>query len=189
MGRRSPDRPAGRAATGPAVPRRGAQMERRDYYDVLGVQRPCTLEDLKRVYRKLALEYHPDRNSGNQEAEERFKEVNEAYSVLSDPQRREQYDMYGPAAPSGQGLGGCGGTGAKKGARPERCGACNGRGQVTVQQGFFSLSRTCGRCRGTGEVIKEHCPACAGSGMVQEKRPLKIKVPPGVDNETRLKLR
>jgi molecular chaperone DnaJ len=76
-------------------------MGRRDYYDVLGVQRTCTLEDLKRVYRKLALEYHPDRNPGNQEAEERFKEVNEAYSVLSDPQRREQYDMYGHAAPSG----------------------------------------------------------------------------------------
>jgi molecular chaperone DnaJ len=229
-------------------------MGRRDFYDVLGVQRNCTLEDLKKVYRKLALEYHPDRNPGNQEAEERFKEVNEAYSVLSDPQRREQYDLYGHAAPSGQGFEGfggfgfggveeifneffglgsvfggfrdrsrrgadlrynlavkfeeavfgaekeivvprtgscreCSGTGAKKGTRPERCGACNGRGQVTVQQGFFSLSRTCGRCRGTGEVIKEHCPACAGSGMVQEKRPLKIKVPPGVDNETRLKLR
>src|SRR4030042_654991 len=248
MGRRSPDRPAGRAATGPAVPRRGAQMERRDYYDVLGVQRTCTLEDLKRVYRKLALEYHPDRNSGNQEAEERFKEVNEAYSVLSDPQRREQYDMYGHAAPSGQGVEGfggfgfagaeeifnevfglgsvfggvrdrsrrgadlrynlavkfeeavfgtekeivvprtgscreCSGTGAKKGTRPERCAAGKGRGQVTVQQGFFSLSRTCGRCRGTGEVIKEHCPACAGSGMVQEKRPLKVKVPPGSEIE------
>src|SRR3990170_2766065 len=229
MGRRSPDRPPGRTATGPAVPGRGAQMGRRDYYDVLGVQRNCTLEDLKKVYRKLALEYHPDRNPGSKEAEERFKEVNEAYSVLSDPQRREQYDMYGHAAPSGQGFGGfrdrsrrggdlrynltvkfeeavfgtekeivvprtgscreCSGTGAKKGTRPEKCAACNGRGQVTAQQGFFSLTRTCGRCRGTGEVIKELCPVCAGSGTIQETRPLKIKVPPGVDNETRLKLR
>src|SRR4030066_2133607 len=111
MGRRKPDRTTGRAATGPAVPHRGAQMGRRDYYDVLGVQRTCTLEDLKRVYRKLALESPPDRNLGNQEAEERFKEVNEAYSVLSDPQRREQYDMYGHAAPSGQGFEGFGGFG------------------------------------------------------------------------------
>ena len=229
-------------------------MARRDYYEVLGVQRNCTIEDLKKAYRKLALEYHPDRNPGKKEAEDRFKEVNEAYSVLSDPQRREQYDLYGHAAPAGQGFEGaggfgfggvedilgeffgfgsvfggfrdrprrgadlrynltvtfdeavfgaekeivvprtgscreCGGSGAKKGTRPERCGACNGRGQVTVQQGFFSLSRTCGRCRGTGEVIKEHCPVCAGNGTVQEKRPLKIKIPPGVDNETRLKLR
>jgi molecular chaperone DnaJ len=229
-------------------------MARRDYYEILGVQKNCTLEDLKKAYRKLALEYHPDRNPGSKESEERFKEANEAYSVLSDPQRREQYDLYGHAAPSGQGFEGfggfgfggvedilndffglgsvfsgfrdrsrrgadlrynltvtfeeavfgaekdivvprtgacqeCSGTGAKKGTRPERCGACNGRGQVTVQQGFFSLSRTCGRCRGTGEVIKEHCPPCAGSGTVQEKRQLKMKIPPGVDNETRLKLR
>src|SRR3990170_1072280 len=190
MGCRSPDRTAGRAATGPAVPHRGAQMGRRDYYEVLGVQRTCTLEDLKRVYRKLALEYHPDRNPGNQEAEERFKEVNEAYSVLSDPFEEAVFGTEKEiVVPRTGSCRECSGTGAKKGTHPERCGACNGRGQVTVQQGFFSLSRTCGRCRGTGEVIKERCPACAGSGTVQEKRPLKIKVPPGVDNETRLKLR
>jgi molecular chaperone DnaJ len=229
-------------------------MARGDYYEVLGVERSCTLEDLKKAYRKLALEYHPDRNPANKEAEDRFKEVNEAYSVLSDPQRRQQYDLYGHAAPAGQGFEGfggfgfggvedilndffgfgsvfggvrdrsrrgadlrynltitfeeavsgaekdisvprmgscreCAGTGAKKGTRPERCAGCNGRGQVTVQQGFFSLSRTCGRCHGTGEVIKEQCPGCAGSGAVREKKPLKIKIPPGVDNETRLKLR
>src|SRR4030066_315979 len=111
MGRRKPDRTTGRAATGPAVPHRGAQMGRRHFSGVLGVQRSCTLEALKRVYRKLALESPPDRNFGNQEAEERFKEVNEAYSVLSDPQRREQYDMYGHAAPSGQGFEGFGGFG------------------------------------------------------------------------------
>lgn len=230
-------------------------MARRDYYEVLEVERSCTLEDLKKAYRKLALQYHPDRNPGSKEAEDRFKEVNEAYSVLSDPQKREQYDLYGHAAPAGQGFEGfggfsgfggvedilndffgfgsvfgagrdrsrrgedlrynltvrfeeavfgaekeivvprrtqcreCTGTGAKKGTRPEKCAACNGRGQVTVQQGFFSLSRTCGRCRGTGEVIKERCPECAGGGTVREERPLKIKVPPGVDNGTRLKLR
>ncbi len=230
-------------------------MARRDYYEVLGVQRNCSLEDLKKAYRKLALENHPDRNPGIKEAEERFKEANEAYSVLSDPRKREQYDLYGHAAAAGQGFEGfggvgfggvedllneffgfgsvfgggardrsrrgadlrynlavkfdeaafgtekeivvprtagcgeCSGTGAKKGTDPERCAACNGRGQVTVQQGFFSLSRTCGRCHGSGEVIKDRCPACGGSGNVRENRPIRIKVPPGVDNETRLKLR
>ncbi len=226
-------------------------MAQRDFYEILGVERGCTIEDLKKAYRRLALQYHPDRNPGSQESEDRFKEINEAYSVLSDPQRREQYDLYGNAGPAGRGFEGfgfggvedllseffgfgsvfggartrarrgedlrynlavtfeeavfgaekeivvprtglcreCSGTGAKKGTRPEKCGACQGRGQVTVQQGFFSLSRTCGRCRGTGEVIKEHCPACAGSGTVQERRSLTVKIPPGVDNETRLKLR
>jgi len=229
-------------------------VQKRDYYEVLGVARDCSAEDLKKAYRRLAMQHHPDRNPGNTEAEERFKEANEAYSVLSDSQRRSQYDTYGHAGPTGQGFGDfggfgfggvedllneffgvgtifgmgrerprrgpdlrynlsvsfqdavvgaekeievprreacgeCAGSGAKKGTRPERCGACNGRGQVTVQQGFFQMTRTCGRCRGAGEVIKEHCPACAGSGAVHRKRPLKIKIPPGVDNETRLKLR
>lgn len=229
-------------------------MAKRDYYEILGVSRDCNGEELKKAYRNLALRYHPDRNPGDKQAEERFKEANEAYSVLSDPQKREQYDRFGHAGPAGQGFGGfgdygfggvedllneffgmgtifgagrersrrgadlrynltvtfeeavsgtekeieiprsascgeCSGTGARKGTRPERCGACNGRGQVTVQQGFFSMSRTCSRCRGAGEVIKEHCPQCAGTGTVTERHPLKIRIPPGVDNETRLKLR
>ncbi len=228
-------------------------MEKRDYYEVLRVPRGCDGDEIKRAFRQLALQYHPDRNPGDKSAEERFKEINEAYSVLSDPQKREQYDTYGHAGPSGQGFGGfggfgfggvedilndffgmgsvfgsrdrarrgsdlrynmeiafdeaafgtekefaiprmsscpeCGGSGARKGTKPERCGACNGRGQVTVQQGFFSMTRTCGRCRGTGHVIRDHCPKCAGSGAVRESRQLKIKIPPGVDNGTRLKLR
>ncbi|MGE5662881.1 MAG: DnaJ domain-containing protein, partial [Deltaproteobacteria bacterium] len=188
-------------------------MAKRDYYEVLGVTRGSDGEEIKKAFRHLALQYHPDRNPGDKGAEERFKEINEAYSVLSDPGKREQYDAYGHAGPSGQGFGGfadfgfggvedllndffgmgtvygsrdrarrvadlrynmeialdvaafgsekefaiprmsacpeCGGSGARKGTRPDRCGACNGRGQVTVQQGFFSMTRTCGRCRGT----------------------------------------
>ncbi|MGE5190238.1 MAG: molecular chaperone DnaJ [Gemmatimonadota bacterium] len=228
-------------------------MARRDYYEVLGVPRGCDAEEIKKAFRQLALQYHPDRNPGDKGAEERFKEINEAYSVLSDPRKRDEYDTYGHAGPTGQGFGGfgdfgfggvedllndffgmgtvfgarnrarrgadlrynmeiafdeaafgtekeftvprmaacpeCGGSGARKGTKPEPCGACNGRGQVTVQQGFFSMTRTCGRCRGTGRVVRDHCPKCAGAGAVRESRQLKVKIPPGVDNGTRLKLR
>ncbi|MBV8444395.1 MAG: DnaJ domain-containing protein, partial [Candidatus Dormibacteraeota bacterium] len=71
---------------------------KRDYYEVLGVGRSATPEELKRAYRKLAMEYHPDRNNGDKTAEERFKEIGEAYAVLSDPQKRQQYDMFGHSA-------------------------------------------------------------------------------------------
>jgi molecular chaperone DnaJ len=229
-------------------------VNKRDYYDVLGVSRDSGPDEVKKAYRQRALQYHPDRNPGDKSSEEKFKELNEAYSVLSDPQKREQYNAYGHAGPSGQGFGGfadfhfggvedilndffgfgtifgggrqrarrgadlrynleiafeeaafgsekeivvprtaacaeCAGSGAKKGTRPDRCAACNGRGQVSVQQGFFSMTRTCGRCRGTGEIIRERCAECAGSGTVREKRSLKVKIPAGVDNGTRLKLR
>jgi curved DNA-binding protein len=70
-------------------------MEYKDYYKVLGVERKATKEDIKRVYRKLALKYHPDRNPGNPQAEEKFKEINEAYQVLSDPEKRSRYDQLG----------------------------------------------------------------------------------------------
>ena len=223
---------------------------KRDYYEILGVSREASPEDIKKAFRKLALEYHPDRNSSDAGAEERFKELNEAYSVLSDSDKRAQYDRFGHAGPTGRGFGDfhgmgvediindffggifggggggrvrrgadlrydltitfdeavfgaekeiivprkglcgdCEGSGAKKGTRPERCGACNGQGQVTMQQGFFSIRRTCGRCGGSGQVIKDPCPRCSGAGTVRETRTLKVKVPPGVDTGTRLKLR
>jgi len=230
-------------------------VAKRDYYEVLGVSRDAGPDDLKKAFRQLALQHHPDRNPGDKSAEEKFKELNEAYSVLSDPRKRQQYDAYGHAGPAGQGpgfegfgdfhfggvediindffgfgsifggqqkvrrgsdlrynleisfeegaFGGekeivvprsaacveCGGSGAKKGTRPERCAACNGRGQVSVQQGFFTMSRPCGRCRGTGQIIREQCPRCSGGGTVRERRPLKVRIPAGVDNGTRLKLR
>ena len=224
---------------------------RRDYYEILGVSREASQEDIKKAFRKLALEYHPDRNSSDAGAEERFKELNEAYSVLADPEKRAQYDRFGHAGPTGHGFGGfgdfqgmgvediindffsgifgggegarrgadlrydmtvtfdeavfgtekeisiprkgvcgeCGGTGARKGTRPEKCGACNGRGQVTIQQGFFSMRSACGRCGGAGQVIKDPCGKCSGTGAVRETRTLKVKVPPGVETGTRLKLR
>jgi molecular chaperone DnaJ len=225
---------------------------KRDYYEILGVSRDSSPDEIKKAFRQLALKFHPDRNNEDRSAEERFKEVNEAYSVLSDPDKRMQYDRFGHAGPAGQGYGGfgdfsgvgvediindffggifggggararqgadlrynltvtfeeavfgtekeivvprtvacreCGGSGARKGTRPEKCGACNGRGQVTMQQGFFSIRRTCGRCGGTGQVVKDPCGPCTGSGHVRENRTLKVKVPPGVEGGTRLKLR
>ncbi len=233
-------------------------MSKHDYYELLGIERGANADEIKKAYRQQALQYHPDRNPGDKAAEDRFKEINEAYSVISDPQKRAQFDRFGHAGPTGQGFGGfqdfggggfgvedilndffgsvfggggagggrrpqrgadlrynltikfeeavfgtekeiviprtatcgdCKGNGAKKGTSPEKCAACNGRGQVSVQQGFFSISRPCGRCGGAGQIIKERCPACSGTGGLRENRPLKVKIPAGVDNGTRMKLR
>jgi len=81
-------------------------MAKRDYYEILGVTREATVEEIKKAYRKIALKYHPDKNPGNKEAEEKFKEAAEAYSVLSDPDKRRRYDQFGHA-----GVGGAGGAG------------------------------------------------------------------------------
>ena len=85
-------------------------MAKRDYYEVLGVSKSATDDEIKKAYRKIAIKYHPDRNPGNKEAEEKFKEAAEAYDVLHDPQKRQQYDQFGFDAPGG-GFGGFGGGG------------------------------------------------------------------------------
>ena len=85
--------------------------EKRDYYEVLGVEKSCTDEELKKAYRKLAMKYHPDRNPDNKEAEEKFKEANEAYAILSDADKRRQYDQMGHAAFEQGGYGGGGAQG------------------------------------------------------------------------------
>ena len=86
--------------------------EKRDYYEVLGLQKGASEEEIKKAFRKMAMKYHPDKNPGNKEAEEKFKEVNEAYSVLSDPDKKSKYDKFGHAGidPNGMG-GGAGGFG------------------------------------------------------------------------------
>ena len=86
-------------------------MSKRDYYEVLGVSKTATQDELKKAYRKLARKYHPDLNKDNEEAAEKFKECNEAYSVLSDDQKRAQYDQFGHAAFENGGMGGGGGFG------------------------------------------------------------------------------
>ncbi|MFQ5816922.1 MAG: molecular chaperone DnaJ [Terriglobia bacterium] len=230
-----------------------------DYYEVLGVGRHASEEEVKRAYRRGALQWHPDRNPNNKrEAEERFKELTEAYSVLADPQKRAAYDRYGHAGLGGQpftgfdqsifadfadifgdffgfeemfGLGGgrrrrsrvhqgadlrydleisfqeaarglatklkiprqeicstCQGSGARAGTSLTTCPACQGRGQLYYQQGFFSVSRTCPQCQGTGQIIRHPCTECQGSGRVQRERTLEVKIPPGVDTGTRLRI-
>ena len=78
-------------------------MAKRDYYEVLGVDKNASEDDIKKAYRKIAIKYHPDRNPGNKEAEEKFKEAAEAYDVLHDPQKRQQYDQFGFDGPAGMG--------------------------------------------------------------------------------------
>lgn len=233
-------------------------MSKRDYYEVLGVSRGATEAELKAAYRKLALKYHPDRNSGSKEAEEKFKEAAEAYAVLSDPQKRAAYDRFGHAGLS-QGAGGfdpsvfvgfedilgglgdmfgfgdlfggggrrrggpqqgahlrydleitfeeaasgletsiqfpraetcdtCRGTGAAPGSGPTVCPQCHGRGQLRYQQGFFTVARTCGQCRGKGTVIAKPCAACRGEGRVIKERKLTVKIPAGIASGQRLRL-
>jgi molecular chaperone DnaJ len=226
---------------------------KRDYYEVLGVPRNASDQEIKSAYRKLALKYHPDRNPGDKPAEEAFKEAAEAYAVLGDGDKRQRYDAFGHA---GLGAGGgpgfdptifsdfgdilgdffgfgdifgrrrggprrgtdlrynleisfeeavfgtepfiqiprtdtcatCGGNGAAPGTSPTTCPGCGGSGQVTFQQGFFSVARTCGRCRGSGRVVAKECKDCHGHGQVHVERRIQIKIPAGVDNGSQLRV-
>ncbi len=226
-------------------------MSKRDYYEVLGVSRGATGEEIKKAYRKAALQFHPDRNPDNPESEEKFKEATEAYSVLSDADNRRKYDQFGHAAFSGGGAAGfgdfsgfedifgdifgaffgtgggqrartgrdlrynleitleeaasgiektivfsratpcetCGGNGAAKGTSPETCKQCNGAGQVRMQQGFFAVSRPCPVCAGRGQVVVKPCGTCGGNGRVNKEAELSVKIPAGIDEGQRLKLR
>ncbi|MCP2519008.1 molecular chaperone DnaJ [Candidatus Aminicenantes bacterium AC-335-A11] len=235
-------------------------MSEKDYYKILGVSRNATPEEIKKAYRRLALKYHPDRNPGDKEAEEKFKEAAEAYSVLIDPEKRRIYDRYGVSGLRGEGFTGfsgfdssifqefedilgdilgdfgfdffgrrrrryrpqrgrdlwleleisleeaysgttkevtlirtdfcpkCQGSGLKPGTRKIPCPTCGGAGEVRYHQGFFTFSRTCSHCYGTGEIIEHPCNECGGSGKIKRKDKLKVKIPPGVDNGTKLKL-
>ena len=228
---------------------------KRDYYEILSVTRTATLDEIKKSYRKLALQYHPDRNPGDKPSEEKFKEAAEAYAILSDSQKRSQYDQFGHSL-GGHGFSGfegfednfrgfgdifgdlfddffggrssrgtrgrrgadlemgveitleevlkgreaaleiprretcaeCQGSGAEPGSKRTTCAECGGRGELRVSQGFFTLRRTCPRCQGEGQRIENPCHACRGEGRVQKLRKLSIKIPPGVDGDSRLKL-
>jgi len=226
----------------------------KDYYTLLGVHRNASEADLKRAYRRLAHEHHPDKNPGNKAAEEKFKEINEAYEVLSDAQKRAYYDQYGTApgaGGAGPGAGGfgagagmgdifgdifgeffgggqgraratvgddlrynlkitfeeaafgtttkirvprwercpdCDGTGAKSKEGVSVCSSCRGAGQIRMQQGFFSISRTCTRCGGEGKVITDPCKTCGGRKRIERDRTLSVKIPGGVETGNTIRL-
>ena len=244
-------------------------MSKRDYYEVLGVYKTATQDELKKAYRKLARKYHPDLNKDNPEAEEKFKECNEAYDVLSDEQKRAQYDQFGHAAFENGGMGGgpggfggfggaggfggggmedifdmffggqggrgggrsnagpqrgadlrfdleitfeeaafgvekeinlyrdekcehCHGEGAEPGSKVETCPECHGSGYVRFTQntmfGQMVNERPCSKCHGEGKIISEPCKKCRGTGTQKKNKKLKVKIPAGVDNGSRLRV-
>ena len=166
--------------------------EKKDYYEVLGVPRNADPSDLKRAYRRLAMELHPDRNPNNPEAEGRFKEASEAYQVLSDPERRASYDRFGHAGPGG-GFGGAGfsdigdifsafsdifgdvfrGGGGPRG--PGRGADIETRLAISFAEAAVGVTKEvkirrrapCGSCRGSGAQpgsTPEVCQQCGGRG-------------------------
>lgn len=241
----------------------------KDYYAVLGVSEKASQKDITSAYRKLARKLHPDANPGDQQAEDRFKEVSAAYEVIGDPEKRAEYDearrlgpmagAFGGGAPGGAGgfgpggirfeggdisdlignlfsrgrAGGqgpppttgprrgadiesdlhlsfddaikgvtttvnltsdvrcptCFGSGAAPGTAPRTCPVCGGRGAVDEDQGFFSFSRPCANCGGHGRIIDDPCPTCAGAGSVRRPRQVKVRIPAGVRDGQRIRVK
>ncbi len=236
--------------------------KKRDYYEVLGVGRNASEDEVKRAYRKLAVKFHPDKNPDDPHTEEKFKELGEAYDVLMNPDKRAAYDRFGHAAfaQGGAGFGGggfhdpfdifrevfggggigggifetffggagtrtedrhrgsdlrydmqikleeaafgvekeieiekldtcqkCHGSGAEPGSRAINCPTCGGRGQVISSRGFFHVSQTCPRCRGAGEIIEKPCQRCHGEGRVEKLSRVKLNIPAGIREGTRLR--
>jgi molecular chaperone DnaJ len=243
----------------------------KDYYKTLGVAKGASADEIKKSYRKLARKYHPDANKGDASAEERFKEISEAYNVLSDEKRRKEYDearslfgsgvrMPGSGGTAGGGygfdlgdlfggtaggsggrlgdiLGGvfgggrttqqtrprrgadveteaslsfgdaidgatvslrlagegpckeCMGTGAKAGTVPRVCPTCEGSGQASRNLGSFAFSEPCKTCRGRGLVVDDPCPVCSGSGRAMSTRTIQARIPAGVGDGQRIKLK
>jgi len=227
---------------------------RRDPYQVLGVDKKASASEIKKAYRKLARQYHPDRNPEDAKAEERFKEISEANDLLSDPDKRAAFDRgEGVFGAGGQGpfagfdgghfsdilsnlFGGaggaagrrarpgpergrdleaeiqigfdqavhgaqvpltipvsercatCSGTGARPGTSPIVCPRCEGRGIESQGQGMFSITQPCSRCGGSGTVIESPCPTCHGTGATRGVKRLRVNIPAGVHNGTRIRL-
>ena len=236
-----------------------------DYYQILGVERGASQDEIKKAYRKLAVKYHPDKNPGDKAAEEKFKEISQAYEVLSNPEERSRYDQFGHDAYTNAGHGGgaydsrraqdifsqffgggfggggfsfedlfgggrqqnpnapergddlrydmeidfedamygaekqvtiprlqgcdaCHGSGCEPGTGKKTCSRCGGSGSQTISQGFFSVRQACSACRGTGQIIEKPCRKCSGQGRVQIRDSFSIRIPPGVDTNSQLRV-
>ncbi len=222
-------------------------------YDTLGVSKTASQDEIKKAYRKLARTYHPDKNPGDTAAEERFKEIQGAYDVIGDPDKRKEYDSgpkrvftgadgggFDPGAFQNIDLGdlfgdlfsgggrqrqqrgqrgrdleatvnlsfedslagvtvkvpvelngvctACRGSGAEAGTSPVICPECRGRGVVSQSQGLFALSQPCPRCGGNGTIIEKPCKVCGGSGRKRTTKRYQVKVKPGVQDGTRIRL-
>jgi molecular chaperone DnaJ len=241
----------------------------KDYYATLGVPKNASQAEIKKAYRKLAQQHHPDANAGDPKAEERFKEISAAYDVLGDEDKRTAYDRAREMGAAGFGAGGfpgggagfggypggvrfetsdvdledllggmfggiggggrrrqsrqrrgadletevtlsfddamagvtvpvtltgpapcstCHGSGAAPGTQAVTCPTCNGAGQVTVNQGLFSMAQTCPECQGTGRIIPTPCATCGGSGATRRKRTIQVKIAAGVKDRARIKV-
>jgi len=150
--------------------------EKRDYYEVLGVQKNANADEIKKAYRKAAIQYHPDKNPGDKEAEEKFKEAAEAYDVLSNPDKRARYDQFGHAGMSGAAGGGAGGFGGFSGGgfSMEDIFSQFGDTLAEIANGVtkkLKINKTiaCDKCGGTGAKDSNSystCSTCNGTGYV-----------------------
>ena len=238
-------------------------MTERDYYEILEVSKTASGDEIKKAFHRLALKYHPDRNPGDKEAESKFKEINEAYEVLKDEQKRAAYDRYGHQAFANGGMGGgnpfggfefnfgaggfsdifsqvfsdfmgggragngaayaqpgadirynmeisleeafsgiekeikipssvtcekCHGHGTKDGKEAPICPHCKGSGQIHLQKGFFVVEQTCPHCQGTGRMVTDPCPDCKGNGFIRQEKTIKVKIPAGIEDQTRMRI-
>jgi molecular chaperone DnaJ len=177
-----------------------SSMQKRDYYEVLGLERTAALADIKKAYRKLALELHPDRNPGDAHAEERFKEASEAYGVLCDQQKRTLYDQFGHRGLSGQGqgfndvqdifsqfsdifsdfFGGGSPFGRRSRGGAERGADLRTGVRLSLKEAAFGLKKEislthpgpCAKCDGSGAEggKRKQCPRCQGTGQITHSR-------------------
>jgi molecular chaperone DnaJ len=223
-----------------------------DFYQTLGIKKDASTDEIKRAYRKLARKHHPDLNPGDKTSEKKFKDINEAYEVLSDTKKRTEYDQYGKAAFDGTGgsegfrtqdfgfgAGGsedifadlfshfrhseaplkgtdletrlkitleeaykgvaksikltrevscksCRGSGAEA---SKTCTSCRGSGSIKQSRGVFRLSQPCPACRGSGKIVSRTCKTCRGKGSTMASETIKVKIPPGADTGSRVRLR
>lgn len=235
-----------------------------DYYIILGINRDASLSEIKKAYQKMARKFHPDINPGDKEAEKRFKEINEAYEVLKEPDKRQQYDNFGTISGNfgthqgtdfegfdftttgtssfgdifesifGVGVRGsfqtlhrpgkpelgedlhytinlsfldaargietpiqlvhketclsCGGQGIKTDSSTIKCPTCKGNGRIFRQTGFMKFASACPACNGSGFLPGESCPACHGEGRVDAVARIQVKIPAGVDHNSRVRI-